>query len=156
MDTIKQINTILSVPSIEDTVAWYKRVLGWDGCYDVFDDQGRCLFGSVMSGNSDRVIRGEAPFLGFDLSRLPEGEDQDNVHNHHFTALIHVDDVDAVYAQVVANGADPAAAPMDQFWGSRTFSLLDLNGYRLTFAQEIETVDIDEIRRRHDEIKGKQ
>jgi len=39
----------LNVPSIEDTVAWYERVLGWRGHSDVFDERGHCTFGSVVS-----------------------------------------------------------------------------------------------------------
>lgn len=34
-------------------------------------------------------------------------------------------------------------------WGGRTFSMQDLNGFRLIFVQMVESVTLDEIRQRH-------
>jgi len=149
MYTLQRIEVVLTVPSIEETAAWYERVLGWTAHYDVFDAQGRCLFGSVMQGDLERVMREEETFKGFNLSRFQEGDRPYSNAGGNFSALISVDDVDAVYAQVVERGGEPDAAPEDQFWGGRTFSLRDLNGFNLTFAQQVESVSLEEIRQRH-------
>lgn len=149
---VKKIDTILTVPSIEETVAWYKRVLGWDGGYDVADNQGRWLFGGVTFGDAEQVVRGEAPFQGFNLARVPEGDDSYQNTPTHFTALIFVDDAEAVYGRVIEQGITPDTPPQDQFWGARTFSMLDLNGFRLTFAQETEIVSQEEMQQRHQDL----
>lgn len=153
MYEVKRIETILTVPSIEHPVAWYKRVLGWDGGYDVFDAQGRCIFGGVTFGAAERVLWGEQPFQGFNLSRALEGDAAYDNKPPHFTALIYVDDIEAVYTKVAENGLTPDSLPQPQFWGAVTFSMLDLNGFRLTFAQEVEAVTLEEMRRRFQETQ---
>lgn len=143
MYSVDKVEVILTVPSIEETAAWYERVLGWTGHYDVFDTEGHCQFGSVM--------RGEKGFKGFNLSRASEEIASYSNDDANFTALIAVDDVDAVYAKVVESGVTPDSAPENQLWGGRTFSMRDLNGFRLTFFQQVETVTVEEVRRRHQE-----
>ena len=140
MYSVDKVEVILTVPSIEETAAWYERVLGWTGHYDVFDAEGRCQFGSVMRGEK-----------GFNLSRAPEEITSYSNDDANFTALIAVDDVDAVYAKVVESGVAPDSAPENQLWGGRTFSMRDFDGFRLTFFQQVETVTIEEVRRRHQE-----
>ena len=38
MKFTRYVEVMLSVPSIEDTAAWYERVLDWEGAYDTFDE----------------------------------------------------------------------------------------------------------------------
>jgi uncharacterized glyoxalase superfamily protein PhnB len=155
MISVDKIEVTLTVPSIEETAAWYERVLGWHGHYDVFDAQGRCLFGSVMAGDIERVMRGEETFKGFNLSRLPEAPEAYSRGCAHCSALIFVDDVDAAYARVVEGGGRPDSAPENQFWGGRVFSMRDLNGFGLTFVQQVESVTLEEARRRHQDALTK-
>jgi catechol 2,3-dioxygenase-like lactoylglutathione lyase family enzyme len=154
---VEKVEVILTVPSIEDTAAWYERVLGWAGHYDTFDAQGRCGFGSVMLGDMESVTRGERPFTGFNLSRFSGDPASYSNEGAHFTALICVDDVDALYARVVESDVTPGSAPEDQPWGGRAFWMQDLNGFALTFFQMIDQVPIEEVRRRYEETrKGEQ
>jgi len=142
MYSVDKIEIILTVPSIEETAAWYERALGWTGHYDTFDPEGHCAFGSVM--------RGEGDFRGFNLSRV-SGETAYSKDQANFTAFIAVDDVDAVYAKVLESGVTLDSTPEDQLWGGRTFSMRDLNGFRLTFYQLMEKVTVEEVRRRYEE-----
>ena len=48
--------------------------------------------------------------------------------------IFRVDDVDALYQTVLAQGFTPAA-PQNGFWGERYFQLTDPNGHELSFAQ---------------------
>ena len=50
---------------------------------------------------------------------------------------IQVEDVDAYHADVTARGAEPVAAPRDEFYGLRDFPMYDADGYRLYFFQPI-------------------
>lgn len=52
-------------------------------------------------------------------------------------AIFHVDDVDALYAQAIANGLTPRAEPRDASWGERMFPIYDPNGHDLSFAKPL-------------------
>ena len=115
-------------------------MLGWKGHYDVFDEEGRCRFGSVMHGD-----------IGLNLSRFSEkGVPYSNAHSN-FTVFIVVTNVDDVYNRVLENGWTPDSAPKNQFWGGRTFTTRDINGFKLMFVQIVESVTMEEVRRRHRE-----
>ena len=51
--------------------------------------------------------------------------------------IFHVDDVDAMYARVVALGLMPEAPPRDASWGERYFHLTDPDGHSLSFARPL-------------------
>jgi len=140
--TVQTIEFILTVPSIEETQEWYRRVLGWQTDTDIFDQQGVCLFGSVI-GNPDG-------FKGFNLNRWTGDAARYNAAENHLTALIYVDNVDALYERVVAAGHQPDSAPENQFWGARTFLLHDLNGFALNFAQKIEDISYGKVQERYE------
>lgn len=133
MYSVNKVEVILTVPSIEETQAWYARVLGWQGHCDIHDEEGRCGFGCVMRGELDSVADGR-PLTGFNLSRF-QGETPFGKDPGHCTLFVKVDDVDEVYAQVVESGVAVDAPLEAQPWGGRTFSLYDLNGFHLTLYQ---------------------
>jgi predicted enzyme related to lactoylglutathione lyase len=136
MYRVNKIEINLTVPSLEETFAWYERVLGWSGHCDVRDAKGRCGFGSVICGEMQSDPAGnDPPMKGFNLARF--GGDPGTYSREHldFTPFIKVDDVDAVYAHVEASGTATDGPPQDQPWGGRLFSLVDLNGFHLTGYQ---------------------
>ncbi|MGC9358597.1 MAG: VOC family protein [Anaerolineae bacterium] len=146
--TLNRIEITLHVPSIEETADWYEEVLGWQGHFDIFDEVGHCLFGSVVRGDLEADTGARQGFLGFNLSRRARDPEAETTGAGLASALIYVDDVDAVYERVLAAGHEPEAAPEDQPWGGRTFALRDLNGFLLLFAQQVETPSLEEIQRR--------
>lgn len=154
MYVVKKVETILTVPSIEETAAWYERMLGWSGHYDTFDAQGRCQFGSVMRGEmASPGDENQAAIAGFNLSRFAEEPGNYNKDHPNFTIFIAVDDVDAVYARVVESGSYTGPAPETQLWGGKTLSIHDLNGFRLTFYQQMENPTLEEVRRRFEKAQ---
>jgi catechol 2,3-dioxygenase-like lactoylglutathione lyase family enzyme len=52
--------------------------------------------------------------------------------------IFHVDDVDALYAHVLAQGFAPEAPPRDASWGERYFHLDDPDGHALSFARPLD------------------
>lgn len=50
----------------------------------------------------------------------------------------YVRDADALYAELVARGANVQGEPVSRPWGLRDFRVLDLEGNRITFAQPFE------------------
>jgi catechol 2,3-dioxygenase-like lactoylglutathione lyase family enzyme len=51
--------------------------------------------------------------------------------------IIHVDDVDALHAQVLRLGLRPHDEPRDAPWGERFFHLTDPDGHELSFARPL-------------------
>ena len=51
--------------------------------------------------------------------------------------IFHVDDVDALHAQALANGLSPQAPPRDAPWGERMFPIFDPSGHDLSFARRL-------------------
>ncbi|MBV8904894.1 MAG: hypothetical protein JOZ22_14775 [Acidobacteriia bacterium] len=51
---------------------------------------------------------------------------------------VYVDDADALFAELSAKSANVQGAPVSHPWGLRDFSVLDLEGNRITFAQTFE------------------
>jgi predicted enzyme related to lactoylglutathione lyase len=143
---IDKIEVNLTVPSIEETTSWYERVLGWSGHCDVYDEEGRCGFGSVVRGEMATDPSPKEPMKGFNLARFGGDADTYSRQHGHWTAFIKVNDVDAVYARVLESGMMTDGPPQDQSWGGRLFSMCDLNGFHLTFYTLVEEVSIDEIR----------
>lgn len=147
MYNVQKIEVILTVPSIEETGAWYAR-LGWRVHSDTFDKDGHCLFGSVTRDVTKDVEKGEELSTLINLSRFagdPGGYCKDHAN---FTIFMAVDDVDAVYTTAVANGIYTGPAPAAQVWGGKTLSIQDLNGFHLTFYQQVETPTLEEVRQR--------
>jgi predicted enzyme related to lactoylglutathione lyase len=139
MYSVDKVEVILTVPSIEETQSWYKRVLGWQGYCDVHDAQGHCGFGCVMCGELDTVADGR-PLTGFNLSRFQGDAASYGTGDPHCTLFVKVDDVEDVYARVVESDVEIDAPLRAQPWGGKTFSIRDLNGFHLTLYQlEAET-----------------
>jgi predicted enzyme related to lactoylglutathione lyase len=148
MYTVNKIEINLTVPSIEETIAWYERVLGWSGGCDTYDAQGRGTFGDVVCGEHTQDPSGKEPAMGFNLERSSGDTETYRREHPDFSAFVKVDDVDAVYAHVLASGTATNGPPQDQLWGSRLFSMVDLNGFHLIFYQMVEQLSIDDIRER--------
>ena len=55
--------------------------------------------------------------------------------------IFYVDDVDAMYAHVLARGFTPDTSPRDAAWGERYFHLTDPDGHALSFARPLRGAD---------------
>ena len=58
---------------------------------------------------------------------------------------VHTDDVDAVWARALAEGATPVRDLADVFWGEREGQFIDPFGYRWGVTQHIADVTHDEL-----------
>lgn len=54
--------------------------------------------------------------------------------------IVYVDDVDAMYAHVLAQGLTPEGPPRDATWGERYFHLPDPDGHSISFARPLRAV----------------
>lgn len=58
--------------------------------------------------------------------------------NEQWAAYIYVDDVDAVHAELTAEGIAGLGAPCDQPYGCRDFDLRDPDGNGIAFGQDLD------------------
>jgi uncharacterized glyoxalase superfamily protein PhnB len=55
--------------------------------------------------------------------------------------IFYVEDVDVMYARVLAQGFMPETLPQDAAWGERYFHLTDPDGHALSFARPLRRAD---------------
>lgn len=112
---LKAINPELPCTDIPNALAYYRDVLGFSVNYAQHD---LC----VMDRDKVRILL---------VSRSP-----------HFTGIgacyLYVTDVDDLYAELTAKGVQTRGEPVTYPWGLRSFTILDPEGNRVSFAQTFE------------------
>lgn len=68
------------------------------------------------------------------------------------TLHLHVDDVDAVFAKAVENGATVLMPLQNMFWGARYGQLTDPFGQKWSIAKQLEQLSTEEMQKRGDEF----
>ncbi len=122
----------LCVASIEKSVAFYRDVLGFNVGFEMSGPDGRLAHADVS--------RGEASVMFDRLDWIPE-ESRSNLGNG--TSLyfnVGDADIDAYYESIRAAGAHIDQEIQDQFWGDRSFTIHDPDGYHLSFAKSVRQV----------------
>jgi predicted enzyme related to lactoylglutathione lyase len=120
---IKQIDITMHVPSLENTMEWYKRILGWKSGCDLHNEKGECIFGEVKYSGD--------PLLGFNLLKtdkpvIPAG----------FHPLIKVDDIDSLLLLLKKKNVEIIQDVRVQHWG-KNVRIKDINGFELEFWAEL-------------------
>jgi uncharacterized glyoxalase superfamily protein PhnB len=100
---------------------WLARVFGFEETARYVDDDGVVHESEMRIGASTIQLCGRAP---------------DPDQGSGLLLIVHVDDVDALHARVVAAGVD-APPPEQQPYGPRTFTVTDPWGYRWDFWQPV-------------------
>jgi len=110
---------VLAVRDLERSASWFVRVLG-------------CERSDPDPGNWAFCRAGEVTFM---LGRCPDAPPASEIGDHSYVAYVLVDDVDAVHARALAEGAEVLKPPTDEPWGCRELALRTPDGHRLTLAQ---------------------
>jgi len=121
--SIEQIDITLCVPSLEETQAWYRDVLGWNSGCDARNETGECLYGDVYYSRD--------PLVGFNLSKSADSSNPVG-----FYPLIKVPDVDELYKELQGKDVEIIQPPVENVWG-KNFRIEDLNGFILEFWSEV-------------------
>lgn len=124
---------IFTVQDVDASIAFYTEKLGFKQDFVMAEPNGKNTFGIVSLGKA-MIGLGIAP----DQPRGGAGVD--------FMVYIPEEaDLDKHYADVQARGVKIAAPIEDKYWGDRTYSVLDPDGYHLTFAKTVKQVPMEEI-----------
>jgi len=136
----------LTLDNAAEAIAWYVKALGAvEGSRAVGPD-GKVMHSELTIGNS-RIMVNDA-MMG---SKGPKA-----LGGSPASLWIYVDDCDTLFNRAVAAGAQVAPGPMgqltDQFWGDRSGTLTDPQGYRWTIATHKEDLTPAEMQQRQDEF----
>jgi uncharacterized glyoxalase superfamily protein PhnB len=105
----------LPLDDVPGGVAYYRDVLGFEINYQQHDI-------GVMDRDRTRLLL---------IARTER-------HRGIGSCYFYVEDVDALYEELVTKGAHVQGPPISRPWGLREFSVLDLEGNRLSFGQPFE------------------
>jgi len=124
---VDSVEMILYVPSIRDTVQWYRKYLNWDcGLTDEDLDCGHAIlypYSEESAQNMDKT------FKGFHLRKCEGGPIQN------CNCFVFVSGLEELRAQILGNGWTQVGEIQHNGWGTRSFNLTDCNGFELEFCQ---------------------
>jgi uncharacterized glyoxalase superfamily protein PhnB len=120
MATITDCRLVLAVRDLRVSTQFFMDVLGFQR--DFGDES---MGWSFLSRESFKVMLGECP------DERPASE----IGNHSYVAYITVKDVDTLYEEIAARGADMISKPTTEPWGMREFSIRTPDGHRIRFGE---------------------
>jgi uncharacterized glyoxalase superfamily protein PhnB len=109
-----------------EAIEFYKKAFGAVEVGRMPSPDGKIMHASLRIGDSPLMLADEFPGYG-SLGPLALKGTPVVIH-------LYVQDVDAVYAQAVAAGAQAAMPPAEMFWGDRYGQLVDPFGHRWSLA----------------------
>jgi PhnB protein len=129
----------LMVQDIEKTLEFYTKTLGFEEEFKMPGPDGKTVYAAVkwkdvsfMFGSASQWLPADAlPYRGTGVDFYIIGEAED--------------DIDQYYTRLKEAGVNMVQDIQDQFWGDRTFTIKDLDGYQLTFAKNVRQVTPEEM-----------
>ena len=132
----------LTLDNAAQTIDWYKKALGAQEVARAVGPDGKVMHAEIRIGNS--LIMMNDAMGGAKGPRAIGGSPA--------SLWLYVEDCDSLFNRAVAAGARVAPGPMgalaDQFWGDRTGSVIDPEGYQWTIATRKEDLSSEEINER--------
>ena len=136
----------LTLDNAAQTVDWYKKALGAEEIARATGPDGKIMHAEIRIGDSIIMLN---DVMG------PNGKGPRAYGGSPASLWVWVPDSDAVFNRAVAAGARVLDGPMgkmaDQFWGDRTGTLKDPEGYMWTIATHKEDLTPQEMKQRQDE-----
>lgn len=145
---MEKVVPILNCKDLSESINFYRDRLGFDARVESWDQAGRpsvaafARAGVEFRASQDRGDPGSERARELRLKEPGVAVD----------LYINVDDVDAEYRLLTNRGVRTQSPPEDRFWGERTFTAFDPDGYRLTFAQRIVETAAEESPETEDEF----
>jgi len=136
----------LILDNAAQTIDWYKRALGAEEVSRAVGPDGKIMHADLRIGTS-RIMMNDA---------MGGGKGPKAYGGSPISLWVYVDDCDAVYNRAVAAGAKVSPGPMgqmqDQFWGDRSGTIIDPEGFSWTIATHKEDLSPQEMKQRSDEF----
>jgi PhnB protein len=127
-------------------IDWYKKALGAEEVTRAVGPDGKIMHAEIQIGDS-RIMLNDA-MGGGKSARVLGGSPA--------SLWVYVPDCDQLFKRAVAAGAVVRPGPMgqltDQFWGDRSGTFTDPEGYQWTIATHTEDLTPEEMQRRTEEF----
>jgi PhnB protein len=135
----------LTLDNAAEAIEWYKKALGAQETSRASGPDGKILHAELRIGDSPLYVNDA--MMGAKGPKALGGSPA--------SFWIYVADCDALFNQAIAAGGQIAHGGMgqmqDQFWGDRSGSLVDPNGYTWTIATRKEDLTPQEMKQRQEE-----
>ncbi len=135
----------LTMDNAAAALDWYKDALGAEEVTRAVGPGGKIIHAEIRVGDSLIMLNDD--LMGGDTTKAHRGSPA--------SLWVYVPDCDEVFDRAIAAGARVAPGGMgemaDQFWGDRTGTFTDPEGYRWTIATHKEDLTPDEMKARQDE-----
>jgi len=135
----------LTMQDAPSAIDWYKEALGAEEVARALGPDGKIIHAEIRIGDS--IIMLNDDMMGGRTVKARGGSP--------ISLWVYVADCDALFNQAVKAGARVADGPMgqiqDQFWGDRTGTFTDPEGYQWTIATRKEDLTPTEMKARQDE-----
>lgn len=150
MDKPNETIPYVLVDDIAKTLEYWETTFGAEVTGKVSAPDGTVMHAEVSFGDA-RVMFGptEQP--------MPDPDFEEWVAPPRYHAIgvyIAVPDVETVHGTAQANGATITQPLETQFWGDRTFNVVDHNGLAITFGETVEELTPEEMQERAREFYG--
>jgi len=117
----KKVVPMVHVPDVRRTVDWY-RDIGFDVAVTYDDNAGGLSFAIVSFGAAEVMFS--------------SGGSLSSRHRRDVDLYAYIEDVDGFYGQI-KDRVETVEAPHNMFYGMREVIVRDLNGFWITFGQEV-------------------
>jgi uncharacterized glyoxalase superfamily protein PhnB len=118
---LQQVTPMIHVPDVRATAAWYESI-GF-AVLNTFEDEDGMTFALLSYGNSQIMLN---------AGGLPATQDRREVDLY-----VRTNEVDRLYERL-KDCVQIDQGPEETFYGTREFSVRDLNGFWLTFGQDLD------------------
>ena len=129
MEKFETLTPNLMVEDVNQTVAYYHAVLGFEKVSSV-PDEGELVWAKVVKDGVELMFQEEENLK----KDLPEMSDEKPGGG--FNLFIKMNGIKALYDKIYEK-ADIVDEMRETFYGMREFTIKDVNGYYLTFAEPI-------------------
>jgi uncharacterized glyoxalase superfamily protein PhnB len=136
--SMPMLSVTLAVKNMENSIEFYTQTLGFENSFKMADPDGNLVHADLvwknvhlMLGPTTWLPEEVIPYRGSGVGLYILAEEND--------------DIDQYYAMVKGKDVNMVEDITDQFWGDRSFSLKDPDGYQLTFAKTMREVSPEEM-----------
>jgi uncharacterized glyoxalase superfamily protein PhnB len=120
---LRDISASLTVNDLQASIAWYRDIVGFT-LGETWERDGKVAGAELIAGSAT-----------INLSQDDWARGRDRVKGEGFRLYLHTaQDINVIATRIKAHGGTLASEPADQPWGSRTFNLVDPDGYKLTIS----------------------
>lgn len=117
----RKVVPMIHVPDVQRTVDWYREI-GFDVANTYGDSEGGLSF-AILSFGAGQVM-------------FSSGGKQSSARRREVDLYVYTDDVDALHERL-KNRVEIVEGPGNAFYGMREIIVRDLNGFWITFGQEV-------------------